>query len=282
MSLSVGILYSSRKLLEILSENSLSSQDILSQFKKIYVARTEYVIDICKVCGWIEVTDSGCFFVTSKGQEILQTPSSTDMLRIQLQHFIYSKKPVWSRVLHYGRSEALQYVPKDVTQCFEEAGLLGTVDSSTISWWENMGAFSRRGIEDKKKSIGNKGELLSIQFERDRIGVNPIWKSFESNFAGYDILSKVSEEDNTSLMIEVKATIGTNKITFFITENEWKVALLSKNYLFHVWSLSQEPTLYILKPCDLEKNIPQNQGKGLWESVRIEYTQEELEPYRMK
>lgn len=282
-SFSVGILYSSQRLLKLVNENLMTTHQVLDQFKKIYVAGTTYVIDTCKACGWLEVNSSGYLQITSKGQDVLNAQSSNEMLRVQLRHYIYNIKPVWSRVLHYGRTEAIQYFPKEIKQCFEEAELLNNLDDSTIQWWDTIGAFARKGIEDKKISIGRTGEKLSIQYEESRVGCTPIWISLESNFAGFDILSKVSGTDTSSLSIEVKASVSNaDKIIFFISENEWKVASLTQNYIFHIWSLSEEPVLYILTPEIIKTSIPMNQGNGTWENVRLEYVKKELEPYRKK
>lgn len=283
MSVSVGILYSSQRLIKLVRENLLTINEILEQFTKIYVASTPYVIDICKSCGWLEISPSGFLQVTSKGLEILEARSTTEKLRNQLKHYIYTSKPRWSKVLHYGRTEALQHFPKEIIQCFEEAELLGDykLDESTVYWWDMLGTFSRRGLEEKKSSIGRRGELLSLQYEEKRLGITSVWKSFESNFVGFDILSKVSEYDASNLSIEVKATISTSdKITIFITENEWNVASLTKNYLFHIWSLTPTPVLYILTPDIIKLSIPHNEGNGNWETVRIEYGKDELKPYR--
>ncbi|MBE0340720.1 DUF3883 domain-containing protein [Paenibacillus sp. 28ISP30-2] len=281
MSISVGILYSSQKLLIIVRDNQISANELLEQFKKIYVAGTSFVIDTCKICGWVEVNISGCLQITKIGKEILSTQSSVEQLRAQLKYYIYSIKPRWSRVLHYGRTEAVQHFPQEIVQCFEEAELLSDLDKGTVDWWDTLGAFSRTGIEEKKASIGREGELLSLQYEEKRLGIIPSWKSFESNFVGFDILSKVSGEDSSNLSIEVKATTNnSNRITFFITENEWHVASLTKNYIFHLWTISREPILYILTPDIVGESIPSNQGRGRWETVRIEYNIDELELFR--
>jgi hypothetical protein len=282
MSFSVGILYSSQRLLKLVHENILTLSQLQDQFKKFYVASSKYVIDLCKTCGWIEINSDGYLQVTRKGQEVLLSDSVVGMLRLQLKHYIYTTKPSWSRVLHYGRKEAFQYFPNEVKQCFEEAELLSNYDDSTINWWDTLGAFSRRGIEEQKISIGRKGEHLSIEFERKRVGLTPIWKSIDSNFVGYDILSKVSIDDASNLNIEVKTTSGnSDKIIFYITENEWNVATMSENYVFHIWSLHKEPVLYILEPEFVGNSIPLNRGSGIWENVRIEFTRNELEAYKI-
>lgn len=283
MSVSVGILYSSQRLLKLIQNNQMSTHELIEQFNKIYVAGTSYVLDTCISCGWLEVNLSGLLQITNKGQEILAAQSATEQLRAQLKHYIYTIKPRWSKVLHYGRAEAVQHFPKEIVQCFEEAELLSTLDKTTVNWWDKLGSFSRSGVEERKDSIGRQGELLSLQYEENRLGITPIWKSFESNFVGFDILSKVSSDDLSNLSIEVKATTNiSNKIIFHVTENEWNVSSLTKNYIFHIWTLSPEPQLYILSPDILSMSIPKNQGKGTWENVRIQYDKDELKAYRKK
>lgn|SRR5690606_14124050 len=280
MSFSVGILYSSQRLLKLVSENKLTLSQL--QDKKFFVASSKYVIDLCKTCGWIENNPEGYLQVTRKGTEVLASESVVEMLRLQLKHFIYTTKPAWSKVLHYGRLEALQYFPNEVKQCFEEAELLRDYDDSVIQWWDTLGAFSRRGVEEQKIFTGRVGEHLSIEFERKRVGLSPVWKSIDSNFVGYDILSKVSVDDESILRIEVKTSSGnSDNVIIHITENEWNVATMSENYIFHIWSLYKEPVLYILDPDFFKINIPLNQGRGFWENVRIELAKKDLEAYKV-
>ncbi|MFC6334253.1 protein NO VEIN domain-containing protein [Paenibacillus septentrionalis] len=285
MSVSVGILYSSQRLIKLICDNLMTTNEILEQFTKIYVARTPYVLDLCRTCRWVEISPTGFLQVTNRGLEILEAQSITEKLRIQIKHYIYTLKPTWSKVLHYGRKEALHHFPQEIIQCFKEAELLGdySLDNSIILWWDIVGAFSRSGVEEKKNSVGRRGELLSLQYEEKRLGVPPTWKSFESNFVGFDILSKVSKDDDSNLSIEVKATVSTtDNISFFITNNEWNTASLTKNYLFHIWSLAASSVLYILTPEIIELSIPSNKGNGKWESVKIEYKKNELESYKAK
>ncbi|MBA9085988.1 hypothetical protein FHR92_002460 [Fontibacillus solani] len=285
MSVSVGLFYSSQRLVKLICDNLITTNEILQHFTKMYVASTPYVIDLCKSCGWVEINPSGFLQVTGKGFEILEVQSITERLRIQLKHYIYTLKPSWSKVMHFGRTEALQHFPQEIIQCFEEAELLGdyNLDDSIILWWDTLGAFSRRGIEEKKNSIGRRGETLTLQYEEKRLGVTPLWKSFESNFVGFDILSRVSRQDNSNLSIEVKATTSTSdSISFFITHNEWNVASLTENYLFYIWSLAPTSTLYILTPDIVELSIPNIRGNGDWETVKVEYKKSELERYKVK
>ncbi len=94
-------------------------------------------------------------------------------------------------------------------QCFEEAGLLKGMTEDIVSWWDKLGSYARAHGNETLLLFGRKGERLSMEYEGQRVGVQPTWQSLESNFSGYDILSqKKGKDDNTPLMIEVKATSG--------------------------------------------------------------------------
>lgn len=96
-----------------------------------------------------------------------------------------------------------------------------------------------RGIKSSVLSqTGRTGERLSLAFEKDRTGKQPIWQSIESNLSGFDILSCLSDMDASPLQIEVKASENSwNYADFHLTANEWESATLARNYMFHLWVL---------------------------------------------
>ena len=74
--------------------------------------------------------------------------------------------------------------------------------------------------------------------------------SIDSNLAGYDIKSRVSEDSSDILLIEVKAsTYALGQAVFHVTSHEWNVALTSRAYVFHLWCLSNsKKMLAVISP----------------------------------
>lgn len=131
-----------------------------------------------------------------------------------------------------------------------------------------------RGIKSSVLSqTGREGERLSLAYEKDRTGIQPIWQSIESNLSGFDILSCLSDADSAPLQIEVKASENSwNYAEFHLTANEWESATLARNYRFHLWALGKNPKLAIVPVDQMEKHIPSNAGRGKWETVRIPFS----------
>ena len=164
---------------------------------------------------------------------------------------------------------------KDLRFCFKAAGLMEDVISPEIlAWWDEMSQELRGKQNEKRLETGRKGEQLTLQYEYKRVGERPVWKSVESNFAGYDILSVFSVEDRTPRLIEVKtssATIGYSSMK--ITAKEWETACaLPDRYFFYLWLLDKKPKLAILTQSDVRPHVAENQGRGVWEKVEIPFS----------
>ncbi|NJD02813.1 MAG: DUF3883 domain-containing protein [Ruminiclostridium sp.] len=139
-------------------------------------------------------------------------------------------------------------------------------------WWDDLFVKIYNEREAEKLLVGRYGEKLSVRYELKRTEQRPIWKSIDSNLAGYDLLSQVSKFNDNKLLIEVKAS----KYEYLhavahITRNEWETACLSTNYCFHLWLLSDEPQIAIIPFDDMKMHIPEDNGSGSWESVSIPY-----------
>ena len=121
--------------------------------------------------------------------------------------------------------------------------------------------------------IGRKAEKFTVEYESSRTGIASMWQSLESNFSGYDMLSRVSNADETPLKIEVKgSTLGIKQAYFTITRNEWNTAKTSIHYCLHLWSLSANPTnLIVVNRDEIQSHLPENNGEGNWETVRIPF-----------
>lgn len=277
MVFSVGILYSVQKFLRFISDNKLKTTEFYTAFNRYEATSSQIVLEVAESCNWIQLDLEGNLSVTAKGNEILVQKDMLYALRVQLKHLIEKVKPSWSYLIHKGRKEAFQYFPADVKQCFKEAELINSYHKDVIKWWDILALAVRGQQLDTQLEIGRTGEELSIEYERNRVNKEPVWQSIESNLSGFDILSVVSLEDSTPLRIEVKASTNvSNSFTFYLTKNEWNVADTSKNYLFHLWVLSEHPDLYVIDKSDIAQHIPTNKGNGSWENIKITFTLEEL------
>lgn len=283
MVFSVGILYSVQKFLQFISETEIKATEFSTAFKRYEATSSQMVLEVAEGCNWIQLDINGNLSITAKGKEILTQKDMLYALRVQLKHLIEMVKPSWSFLIHKGRKEAFQYFPSDVKQCFKEAELINSYHKDVIKWWDILALAVRGKQLDTQLEIGRTGEELSLEYERNRVNMEPLWQSIESNLSGFDILSVVSSEDDTPLRIEVKAsTKVSNTFSFYLTRNEWTVAETSSNYLFHLWILGKTPELFILDKAEIANHIPTNQGKGSWENVKITFTLEELNNLKIK
>ena len=145
------------------------------------------------------------------GRNVSRAFSETGSCEIPFQLLLSSygriKLPGWAFRTPAGRTETWTVLSSDEKKCFQAAGLLrNPPDEPIIRWWQNLATFIRSITEERNTETGAQGERLSLQYERSRTGQIPRWISFESNFAGYDILSVNSETDHTLRPIEVKSS----------------------------------------------------------------------------
>ena len=106
-------------------------------------------------------------------------------------------------------------------------------------------------FEENKSIIGSEGEQLSFEYEKKIKRIDsPKLMSLRDSGLGYDIESKVSNNDSDKLFIEVKTSIEKlNEAKAYISRNELNVARLKENYIFHFWSINdrKKPKLAIIK-----------------------------------
>lgn len=269
---SVGVLYSAQEFIKFVSTTREVDLKFPEVFKTFAVASPRAILEVAQKCEWVRLSISGCLEVTDRGQMILDSREPDLALRIQLGHLIESSLPPWIPLLSRGRAEARKYLPVDVAQCLREAGLFGSISDDVVSWWDRYSKVSRKLSKDTKLDVGRLGEKLSLRHERERTNREPVWQGFESNFSGFDILSVVGENDLTSLRIEVKTSNSTPDVAlFYISKNEWNVAVASSHYILHLWSLQPEPELRKVSVDQVGKHVPTNQGTGEWESASIPF-----------
>ncbi len=270
MNLSVGILYDCQKFIELCETRTFHLEDIRRAFQHRYeAAPIDSVLNVIRAASWIRFENDGRLSLTERGRKILECRDAMLALRIQLMDFIELAKPTWCSLIPRGRKETLGFLPVDVRQCFNEAGLSDGYDEAVVTFWDCAANLSRGRTHDVLLEIGRTGERLSIAYEAKRTGRTPEWKAIDSNVAGYDLLSIVSFEDQTPLKIEVKTTTRADERRFFLSRSEWSCAVGYGAYALHLWLLDPKPSLVVKASDELVQHIPLDKGSGIWQSVKI-------------
>jgi hypothetical protein len=242
-------------------------------FQTFAVASPKAILELSQRCEWVRLNISSKLEVTERGYQVLQGKQPELSLRVQIGHLIETYLPPWIPLLSRGRTEAQKYLPPDALQCFKEAGLFSFPTDDIVNWWDKYSKISRKETKDNNLETGRHGEKLSINYERNRTKREPIWQGFETNLAGYDLLSVVDPQDLRPLCIEVKTSDSRPEVAaFYMSKNEWNVASTSDNYLIHLWSLRPKPKLIMITIFQLQNHIPINQGDGHWEKVSVPFS----------
>lgn len=277
MKLSIGLISNILLLFEkVVSENKI----IINRLNRKYFNlnfETESLLIFASECSWLKPIDENILVLTDKGVSIFEKfqgdELKADLVKEVLYDYILLKKPSWSYRIPYGRKEATIYMSLDEKQCFYLAGLLvDEINDECMKWWDDIATHIRVLDSIHKSDIGRRGEVLSIDYETKRTGLKPYWNSFETNLNGYDLLSVIDKDCDIKLSIEVKATTkDISHATFFLTKNEWHTAKTSKNYIFHIWLVSDTNKIAVISVEEMKKHIPQNSGYGEWKQVEISF-----------
>ena len=224
--------------------------------------------------GWLARDAGGHLHPTDAGLAAHPNGPRSTWLHFQFHAYILHTKPSWSALLCRGRREAAAQLPAEIRQCLQDAGLLEGIDNATVQWWDSLAVAARVESQHELLTIGRFGERLSLQYEQNRVGAEPLWQALESNAAGYDILSWVAPGRPDRLLIEVKCSVLTqNTACLHVTRFEWQTARTAKNSAFHLWLVRPEArSLWIRTPDQLCPHMPEDHGDGGWESVRIPYS----------
>ena len=189
---------------------------------------------------------------------------------------IAERRPLWARLAPAGRNHVLQAIGVNGVQCLRAAGLLETSERAT-AWWDALANVNRGDKDARLLAQGRQGERLSLAYETERLqreGISraPSWVAIEDNTVGYDILSyAMIEGHETSRLIEVKTTYA-DPPRMILSRNEWKTAeQFGAAFEFHLWQMATT-TLTILGAEDVQLHIPEDNGRGRWESVEIKVT----------
>ena len=273
---SVGTLYAIQDLFLDLSRRKVSADEFRLCFIKFGTSTAKDVYETASALNWI-CTSSGGEIVPTEIGKLAHPPSDRAIkLRFQLRSIVEHTRPPWAALLVNGRKEASLAFPSEIKQCFKEALLLENLDDEVVIWWDQLSALMREESILQRVQIGRKGERLTLQFEHERTKIKPKWQAFETNFAGYDVLSVQKHDDPRRLKIEVKASTRRFKEALInITEHEWNTAQTAPDdYFFYVWILNGTDTdtqhsLFIIPTSEIATHIPSNQGSGLWKQAAI-------------
>lgn len=272
MSFSVGVLYSTQSLLQIVHRGGLEVSNFATSFSRIEVADGNAVLALSQKCRWLRIERNGTIELTERGNFLRDIADPRACLREQLFDVIVAELPPWSRKLMYGRFEALKAMPDAARQCFSECELAEGFDEATVHWWDRAATSSRSERTRVNHEIGRCAEKLSLKFERTRTGADPFWQSVETSVAGFDVLSVTERDATAKLMIEVKGSSQhRNEASFYLSRNEWNTARHSKAYYFHLWLVHTVPILFVVPADELAPHVPTDGLSGHWETAQLFY-----------
>lgn len=270
MTFSVGVLYSSQTLLEVIDSGGLDTANFSASFTNIGVADAKIVLSTAQKCQWLRILEDGSISLTERGQALRSFSEAGACLREQLFDVLMAEPPPWSRKMIHGRFEALKAMPNDARQCFEDCGLTEGTADDIVAWWDKATGSLRTERSRALHEIGRRAEKMSLQFERKRTGRDPIWQGLETAISGYDVLSVVDSGSEKRLKIEVKgSSMNKSEASFFVTRNEWNTASTSTAYYFHLWLIRGDPKLFVIPAQDILPHIPADQGSGKWSGAEL-------------
>lgn len=278
--ISVNIVPQALLLLLAMEEHSCDTPEKVAQLKTVYGVNKRTALSFARQCHWISDSDSR-IIITIRGNQILSRFTGSiinqALWRMILSDYIAACHPIWARRIPYGRKEAYIIMNEEEQRCFDEAGLMDSVSTDVIDWWDSLAKIEREKKNMLKEEIGRKGELFTMRFEKERTGINPYWSAVESNLAGYDILSVRSHENREQILIEVKTTMQSIEVaSCSITRHEWDTATRHNNaerYFFYLWCIGTAGNnLAIIDVKDMAEQIPSDMNQGKWENATVPYS----------
>jgi hypothetical protein len=269
--LSPGVAFGCVELLGVVSRNAITPSGVLSL--SLGALAQKDILKAAMELRWLTTSDDGILLATTQGKRALSAANGREKLRLLMLDYIDAHSPPWLQLATAGRRDVLLQAPPGVLQVLVEAGLAYGDDSETVAFWDKLAAMAHGTRNALRTEIGRAGERLSIAYEKGRTGHIPKWIALESNADGYDVLSRLSAEDNERLTIEVKASKQARLLgSFHLTRNEWSFAEESLNHVFHLWYLdSRRPRLAVLSVEQLAAHVPVDRGEGQWESAYVPF-----------
>ncbi len=255
------------------------------------------------VGGRVIIERTGRFEITELGRHALnlsdEDEPSPEVRRTLVASVLLSEPPAWVAYWQ-GDPGSLDFVlPHETKKALVGAKLMpqDLVEENLDTWafWEALAHVPLASeTSGHQKIIGNAGEQLSFDYERERLvragfpelAQRVSWLARESDAYGFDILSfdgNLSSIPDRPRAIEVKAT-SLPRSTFFrmhLTAHEWAVARrLEGKYILHLWTgvdpgpplRSQEAFPTELDPALLLNHVPTDPlcgGICRWQDAEI-------------
>ena len=278
--ISVNIVPQALLLLTAMREHSCNTREKVSQLKTPYGVNKASALAFARQCQWIADGEEKVT-ISAQGIRILDGFSddyiSQPLWKAILGDYIVACQPAWARRIPYGRKEAFLIMNEEEQRCFVEAGLIESIDTDVIEWWDELAEKEREKVSSENNETGRNGEKLTIDYEKKRTGRDPYWAAVESNLAGYDISSVRSPTDNDQILIEVKtSTQAPGYAACIITRHEWDTATRGNNtgrYYFYLWWIRDGvKMLATVSVAEMANQIPSDMNQGKWENVRVPFS----------
>ena len=277
--ISIGLVSEALSVLNSAKKYNCLSLSRINQLVVGYGVDKTSALEFANQCNWVSFVNND-IIITESGERILgdfkDESISQGLWRIILYDYIMVCRPAWASRIPLGRKEASFFMTNDEKRCFFEAGLLDASNEAIVLWWDLIASNYREERNAKLEDTGRSGEQLTIRYEEDRTGTKPQWVSIETNLAGYDILSRASADNPSTILIEVKSSIKPiNEAKIVLTRNEWDVASCSYNYnryFFYIWLIGSKNQLAVIPAATLEKHIPKDEGDGRWDTTEIPFS----------
>jgi hypothetical protein len=254
--------------------------------------------------GGFVVENAGECVLESQGERALAMSEEEEpppkVLRFFITILFLRQPPPWVAWWQGSPTEIEAVVPSEERRVMRAAGLLPqppVEDLGGWAWWQALGRapFPERA-DDARKQIGDAGEELSVEFERQRLhaqGYDELaeavrWISRESDAYGFDILSYAGDDyaplaPNDQIAIEVKATTlpVIEHFRLFVTVHEWEVLSgLGPRGLLHLWPTvdagppprSRAGQPIVCAPAELAEHLPAPPACGElcgWQSAEL-------------
>lgn len=267
---SVGAVYRLPSLLRACVESGNTSEFIrMPSWEGI---GTELLVKVAQAAEYLIDVD-GHLAPTYRAEKFMSLPEGPDLLKRYLSDVIDLRRETWTSLIFRGQQSIVTTRFKNLKQCFEEAGLLDQ-DVETVAWWDRQASVKRTADEQIRTETGRQAELMSVEYEERRTGRRPRWSSVGNTYSPYDLLSQVSSENSSPLLIEVKGSLREWEYAWVhLSRKEWETLSLAKNACFHIWILgSDQEQPVTIGPDEVRFHIPQDQAEGKWVDVKIPFS----------
>lgn len=273
-------------ILRIVHENPLAFERLRHELPRDSRFDNEAMLKLSQDLGWIRVDDLGNAVLGAAGGRLLALDAAGPArLRRALLDYVEALRPPWTKLALDGRTRTLQFAPAGLVQTMSDAYLAAGHDDEVVEFWDRLAAIARGQADIRLSEIGRRGERLTIEFERGRTGVDPSWRSIESNTDGYDVLSIVSSEDPALQQIEVKTSTSGLSGSLHITRNEWDMMENMKHHVFHLWNIRRDDDLQlaIIPRACMAAHVPADKGSGIWKEFELPFHEfaDQFEPIEL-